>query len=155
MLSRSLTATSVSFLTLFVLGQVQMYSASAASLQHRCNLRRSSRNISGQTKLRLEAEKKIDSRLLHVIRRYNGSSNPADVHETDIVVDAKCRVPIDVRAKVTPDVLSLIKKLGGEVTASYPAYNSIESLFPLEKLENLAASRQVLFIGPLSKAINN
>lgn len=54
---------------------------------------------------------------------------------------------MDIRAKVTPKVLALVRKLGGRVIVVFKQYHSIEALLPLIRLEELAQSNDVRFIG--------
>jgi hypothetical protein len=98
---------------------------------------------------RTAAQKKIDSHLLDAIRCSRAKPNCGVRLTQDELVktDSKGRVRVDIRAKVTPKTLAVVRKLGGRVIAVFKQYQSIEALLPLNRLETLARSNEVKFIG--------
>jgi hypothetical protein len=64
-----------------------------------------------------------------------------------VAIDRKGYVRVDIRAKVTPKILTLVRKFGGKVIAVFEQYHSIEAVVPLNRLEDLAQSNEVKFIG--------
>jgi hypothetical protein len=102
------------------------------------------------------AKKKIDSQLLYAIeQRLAVNLESIAPAPASIRIDTQGRVLVDIRADVTPGLLSKIKDIGGEVVESFALYHSIVARVPLEKLENLAALKKVRFISPAPAAITN
>lgn len=58
-------------------------------------------------------------------------------------------------ARVTKTVLAKIKSIGGKITSSSERYNDIHAHVPLEKLEELAALKDVNAIMPAEEATTN
>ena len=106
---------------------------------------------------RTAAQQKIDSQILQEIYRKRGQA--AEKHVPDgptlVRIDDKGRALIDIRAKVSPDTLNLVKRRGGTVVSSSPQYDSIIARVPLLELERLAAHAAVRFIMPAAEATTN
>lgn len=103
---------------------------------------------------RTPAQQKIDSQLLQAIRqRRRRPATGGDLAgETPIRIDSAGRTRVDIRAKVTPRLLTRVRKLGGTVLASFAQYDTIDAVMPLDKLEALATLSDVKFIGPPPQA---
>jgi hypothetical protein len=103
---------------------------------------------------RTTVEQKIDSQLLNALYVKRGEARKRGTPlETEIKADAQGRVLIDVRAEVTSDLLARVEKLGGTIVSKSKPYRSTLAKFPLEKLEDLARFKDVLFIEPAAQAI--
>ena len=76
---------------------------------------------------RTPAQRKMSSRLLDARRQAKGAA-PVDE-----------MVTVDIRADVTPEVLSRIRTLGGTVINSVPKYRAIRARLPRVAVEKLAA----------------
>jgi hypothetical protein len=89
---------------------------------------------------RTSAQRKIDSQILAAIRMRRGESVAPGVNQiqTDVEVAADDRTKVDVRARVTPDLLEEIAKVGGEIIASVPRFDAIRARVPLNQIETLA-----------------
>jgi hypothetical protein len=102
------------------------------------------------------ARKKIDSQLLSAIKqRDEAQPGSTALSPAGIRIDKQGRVLVDIRAEVTPRLSSKIRDVGGEVVESFARYQSIVARVPLDKLEEIAALKEVRFIAPAPEAITN
>ena len=62
------------------------------------------------------------------------------------------RVMVDIRADVTPAVLTRIRELGGTVIASVSKYQAIRAQIPLRAVVMLAALDEIRTIRPADEA---
>ncbi len=62
-------------------------------------------------------------------------------------------VLVDIRAKVTPAVLALIAKAGGQVESSFPDENAIRALLTPVQAEQVAGSNEVYSIFPADQPV--
>lgn len=104
---------------------------------------------------RTPAQKKINSQLLYAIKQKRGETRGIPTERIKLEVDQKGRVLVDISARVSPQVTSRIRKLGGIVIAEDERYHTIRARLALEKLEALATLKDVSFIGPAAQAMNN
>jgi hypothetical protein len=63
-------------------------------------------------------------------------------------VDGKGMVVIDIKAKVTDDLLRAIGDVGGELISSYPSYGAVRARLPIRRVDEIAALPEVRFVGP-------
>ncbi len=103
---------------------------------------------------RTPAQQKIDSQLLSALDRVRSGGDVPAV-ESLVKFDEKGRALVSIRARVTKNLLAKIKSLGGEVISSSERYNDIRAHMPLEKLEELAALKNVRAIMPAEEAMTN
>ena len=66
--------------------------------------------------------------------------------------DANGMVSVDIEATVTDDLLARIAAVGGTVSGSWPAYDSVRASLPVLQLETVAASGDVRSIRPAAQA---
>lgn len=107
--------------------------------------------LSSKKEMRAMAQAKIDSQLLYVLKIRRGEKSPvADVQslERSIKIDSQGRTLIDLEASVSEELLCEIQRLGGEIISSFKQFNAIRANFPIDKLEDLAALRDIKFIRP-------
>ncbi len=104
---------------------------------------------------RTRAQKKIDSQLLYALKQKRGETRGVPTERIIIDVDQKGRALVDITAKVSPQVTSQIRKLGGIVISEDGRYHTIRARLALEKLEALATLKDVSFIAPPAQAMNN
>lgn len=106
---------------------------------------------------RTPEQQKIDSQLLYAIYQMRGEAEAKGTPTESIRLrkDDKGRVLVDVRAPVSRKLVLFVKRLGGRIVSSSERYESIITYIPLEKLEALARSKDVKFIGPAAEAITN
>ena len=104
---------------------------------------------------RTAAQKKIDSQLLYALKQKRGETRGVPTERIIIDVDQKGRALVDITAKVSPQVTSQIRKLGGIVISEDQRYHTIRARLALEKLEALATLKDVSFIAPPAQAMNN
>lgn len=103
---------------------------------------------------RTPAQQKIDSQLLYALYRKRGEAESKGVPAGELRVrfDAKGRAIVAIRARVTRALLAKIKRLGGEIVTASEEYKDIQAHVPLEKLEELAALKEVIAINPADEA---
>jgi hypothetical protein len=106
---------------------------------------------------RTPAQRKIDSQLLYAIYRKRGEAKAKGVPagEPAVRYDEEGRALITVRARPIGTVVAKIKRLGGTVISQSERYNDIRAAVPLEKLEALAALKEVRAIMPADEAMTN
>ncbi|HEX3227878.1 MAG TPA: hypothetical protein VHQ95_02870 [Pyrinomonadaceae bacterium] len=104
---------------------------------------------------RTAAQKKIDSQLLYALKQKRGETRGVPTERINIELDQKGRALVDITARVSPQVSSQIRKLGGVVISEEPQYHTIRARLALEKLEALAGRNDVSFIGPAAQSMNN
>ena len=63
-------------------------------------------------------------------------------------VDGKGMVVVDIKAKVTDDLLRAIGDVGGELISSYPSYGAVRARLPIRRVDEIAALPEVRFVGP-------
>jgi hypothetical protein len=71
---------------------------------------------------------------------------------TGVVWDARGRTEVDVRARVTVELLSRIEALGGEIVNAFPERDALRAHLPANALELLAARPEVRSIRPAERA---
>jgi hypothetical protein len=108
-----------------------------------------------EKKNRTPEQNKISSQLLYAIYRKRGEAKRVPPGELRVKFDEKGRAIVNIRARVTRTVLSKIKSLGGTIISSSERYRDIRAHMPLEKLEELAALKDVIAIIPGEEAMNN
>ena len=101
---------------------------------------------------RTPAQRKIDSQLLQALSRRRGESGGLP---SELRLDAKGRALVDISADVTPRLISKIRRLGGAVVSQHEAHKTVRARVRLEKLEALAALKEVRFIMPAAEATTN
>lgn len=104
---------------------------------------------------RTPAQKKIDSQLLYALKQKRGETRGVPTERINIELDQKGRALVDITARVSPQVTSQIRKLGGIVISEDPRYHAIRARLALEKLEALATLKDVSFIAPAAQAMFN
>jgi hypothetical protein len=116
-----------------------------------------SQDVAREKRARTPAERKIDSQLLYALYRKRGEAEARGVPAGDLRVkfDEKGRAIISIRARVTRSLLAKIKRMGGEIISSSEEYKDLQAHLPLEKLEELAALKEVSAIMPAEEAMTN
>ena len=106
---------------------------------------------------RTPAQQKIDSQILQEIYRKRGQAADKQVPDgpTLVRIDDKGRALVDIRVKVSPDTLNLVKRRGGTVVSTSPQYDSIIARVPLLQIERLASDPAVRAIVPSAEATTN
>jgi hypothetical protein len=104
---------------------------------------------------RTAAQQKIDSQILQEIYRKRGQAAEKQVppESTLVRIDDKGRALVDIRVKVSTDVLNLVKRRGGTVVSTDAKYDSIIARVPLLQIERLASDTAVRAIVPAAEAI--
>ena len=103
---------------------------------------------------RTPAQRKVSSQLLDTRRKPRRKPTAAGIgrlQETDREAKDE-RVMVDIRADVTPAVLTRIRELGGTVINSVPKYQAMRAQIPLRAVVRLAALDEVRTIRPADEA---
>jgi hypothetical protein len=113
--------------------------------------------LAQEKRTRTPAQKKIDSQLLYAIYRKRGEAKAKGVPSGELRVqfDEEGRAIVSIRARVTRRVLAKIKSVGGIIISQSERYNDIRARVPLERLEALAALKDVIAIMPAEEATTN
>jgi hypothetical protein len=106
---------------------------------------------------RTPAQKKIDSQLLYALYRKRGEAEAKGVPPGELRVqfDDEGRAIVSIRARVTETLLVKITRAGGKIISSSERANDIRAHVPLQKLEALAAVKDVYAIMPAEEATTN
>ena len=106
---------------------------------------------------RTPAQRKIDSQLVHALRkkRFGLVAPGLTSLKVDLEIEADGRVLVDLRAKVTPELLEFIERNGGKVVNSFERDNAVRAQVPLDRIEGLAARPEVRSLRPADRAATN
>ena len=106
---------------------------------------------------RTPEQKKIDSQLLYKLKQKRGEQIAPGVENLGAGVReaADGRVLLDIRAKVTPEVLEAIRQAGGEVISAHEQFDAIRAKLPLDALETIAGLDEIKFIRPAEEPMTN
>jgi hypothetical protein len=103
---------------------------------------------------RTPAQRKIASQVLDEIYRRQGKAAGKHIPGKTIVkIDTRGRALIDVRAEVTPALLTQLASFESEIVSTSVEYHSIVAWVPLLKIETLAADSAVRAIAAAPQAI--
>jgi hypothetical protein len=99
---------------------------------------------------RTPAQRKIDSHLLFAEKKARGVAFPPNFPDipTDISVDARGQVVVEVTGQLTTGVLRALQGAGGHVVQQVPGAHTLRARVPLTEVEALAASPDVRFVAP-------
>jgi hypothetical protein len=94
------------------------------------------------------AQNKMDSQLIQASKKHRGQAfAPGAGHlQIDLKLEPDGRVLVDIRARVTTQLLALIQQGGGRVIAQFPQFQAVRALLTLDQVEPVAASPEVIFI---------
>ena len=103
---------------------------------------------------RTAAQQKIDSQILQEIYRKRGQAAEKQVPDgsTLVRIDDKGRALVDIRVKVSSDILKAVKRRGGSIVSTSPKYDSVIARVPLLEIERLASHAEVRAIVPAAEA---
>ena len=141
--------TRYSFLSLLVVAAV-LWTQTAGAQQIAPSALGEIQTLQAEKASRSPAQRKISSRLLYTDRMIRGQDVAPGIQTlaTSIAVDAQGVTRVDIQAAVTPKLLAEVRRLGGEVLTSFPAYDAIQVRMPLARLEELAEHPAVRAIRP-------
>jgi uncharacterized repeat protein (TIGR01451 family) len=106
---------------------------------------------------RTPEQKKIDSQLLYKLKQKRGERIAPGVENLGAGVReaADGSVLLDIRAKVSPEVLEAIRQAGGEVISAHEQFDAIRAKLPLDALETIAGLDEIKFIRPAEEPMTN
>ncbi len=142
-------------LTALVLCEVGMFSLSAVMLPASAQLSEKAMKqmelMEKEKNSRSPVQQKIDSQLLYEMEKSRGQTiEGMPAMKTGIKPDKSGKVLVDIKAKVTADLLQKIKRIGGEVVTS--SEKAIRANLPMTQIESLAGNDNVTFIEPAVQA---
>lgn len=99
---------------------------------------------------RTPAQQKIDSNILYTERMLQGQEAASGVPflDTGVDLDANNHIVVDMVANVTESLLSSLSAAGAKILYSNVGLRSIRATLPPDKIEEIAASPDVIFISP-------
>ena len=135
------------------LARIAMLTAAcAAAGGSSCPAQQTSPGQPSEKEARTAAQQKIDSQILQEIYRKRGQTEKLVSPEPTLVrIDARGRALIDIRAKVTTDVVNRVKRRGGVIVSTDAKYDSIIARVPLLEIERLASDPAVRTIIPAAE----
>ena len=102
---------------------------------------------------RTPSQRKVSSQLLDAGRETPESPTAGAGREAGDTDAPPGLVTVDIRADVTPEVLSRIRDLGGTVVNSVARYRAIRARLPLAAVEKLATLDAIQSIRPADQAV--
>ena len=99
---------------------------------------------------RTPAQQKIDSNILYTERMLQGQEAAPGVPflNTGVDLDANNHIVVDMVANVTDSLLSSLSAAGAKILYSNVGLRSIRATIPPDKIEEIAALPDVIFISP-------
>lgn len=110
--------------------------------------------LAAEKKSRTAAQQKIDSNVLYTERMLQGQDAAPGVLSlnTGVDLDAKDNIVVDMSAHVTESLLSKLSSAGVKILYSNASLRSIRAIIAPGKIEEIAASPDVIFISPRQEA---
>jgi len=104
---------------------------------------------------RTNVQQKISSHLIYTSRMLQGqpAAPGIPVLRSNMEIDDQNDLLVDIKAKVSADLLQTIRSFGGRIVSAQPPLHMLRALVPPGKLETIAASPDVVFISPRQQAM--
>ncbi len=122
------------------------------------NVIRQIESLNQEKEARTPVQKKIDCQLLYAIKQDRGEAITALVRTLEVNVNKEAGglVPVDIKvSSVTKALLQTIENAGGKIIFGSSFYKTINATIPLQAVEEIAASADVLFIYPADSAFTH
>ena len=102
-------------------------------------------------------QKKLDSQIVYALRQKRlGAVLPGvSTLRARVSIEPSGSWLVDVRAQVSSELLDFIRHNGGTVVNSFPRYNAVRAMLPLDATEALAKRADVRWIRPAEEAITS
>ena len=106
-------------------------------------------------KQRTRTQSKISSRVLYTSRMLQGLPAAVGVQylRTGLELDNQNNMLVDIKARVTDDLLKQLQAAGVRIISSNKAYRRVHAFVPPSNVESIAALPDVIFIQPRQEAI--
>jgi len=125
-----------------------------ATLRIKPSLRRELELLTREKRSWTPIQRKIKPRLLLEYKRRSGMpSLVTRMPGAKVDIDTGGMTLVDIKGRVTPDVLQHIESLGGVIINSHPRFKAIRARIPIEQIEEIAASPDIENIRPASRMI--
>lgn len=108
--------------------------------------------LAAAKRARTRAQQKIDTQLLYALKQKRGETRGVPAAPVELDLDGRGRALVDITALVTPRLVSKVTKLGAEVVSSSERYHTVRARLALERVEAVAALKEVRYISPAAKA---
>jgi hypothetical protein len=102
-------------------------------------------------------QSKLESQLIHALKQHRGKAFApgAPRLQMDVKMRSDGRVLVDVKGRVTAQLIELITTHGGQIINSSAKFSTLRALIPVSELETLAGSADVVFIRRAVEAYHN
>jgi FG-GAP-like repeat len=109
---------------------------------------------------RNRAQQKLDSQIYYAAKVKRGQGIASGIATLPMVRSAletnrRGLIHVDIKARVTPELLGAIGGLGGEVENAFPQYDAVRAWLPLLSAETLAGRADVRSIRPAARVVVN
>ena len=106
---------------------------------------------------RTPAQRKMSSQFIIALkqRRDDVLLNTVPMLKAAVEIEPDDTTLVDIKASVSPSLLSEIERLGGTIINSFVEYDAIRARLPIDIIETLAADPDIRFIRPADKAMLN
>ncbi|HZJ16897.1 MAG TPA: hypothetical protein VFD27_17720, partial [Chthoniobacteraceae bacterium] len=106
---------------------------------------------------RTPAQQKMDSQVLFLARKQSGQAFGAglEVLAEKIQPPADGRELVDIKARVSAELLDYLRGIGATIVSSVPRFDAVRARVPLMQVEALAARADVRFVRRAVPALNN
>jgi len=103
------------------------------------------------------AQRKMDSRLVHRMKKQRGERIGAGLEQFEAKVkpSADGRELVDIKGTISEALLTSLRTGGAEIVSSVPRFGAVRAKVPLAQLEPLAARGDVQFVKPAARAFTN
>jgi N-acetylneuraminic acid mutarotase len=103
---------------------------------------------------RTAAQKKMDVAILDTVRMRRNEPIAAGVPrlQTNVNVDVDETILLDISAEVTDNLIRQIESTGGQVSSSFPQFNTLRARVPATEIERLAELNEVKLISRAAQA---
>jgi subtilase family protein len=106
---------------------------------------------------RTGAQRKMDSQLIYALKMRRGAMIAEGVRtlETNIPYNNQGKMTLDLKAKVSDDLLTQLQSYGADIISSVPEHNSIRIQGAMNQIEAIAALPDVMYIQSKQEAMTS
>jgi subtilisin-like proprotein convertase family protein len=113
--------------------------------------------LQAEKESRTPAQRKMDSQLVHLVRKQRGEKLGAglEAFEKGVKASESGSELVDLNCIVSEPLLAALKAANGQIVASVPRFNSVRVRLPVTQLEAIAARDDVSFVKPAVRAMTH
>src|SRR5262245_48098191 len=99
---------------------------------------------------RTVAQQKMDSQLIYELKMWRGDAIAEGVRtlKTDVPYNDRRKVTLDLKAKVSDDLLNQLKTYGADIVNSVPEHDSLRIQVGIDQIEAIAGLSDVIYVQP-------